>query len=102
MNAEAREYCETCGEPLGSCACSASGEPAISRALGRDLLARDALRELGAHAVIVAGQWARIVCEGDVYAVYFDGGDLPPLRARGLPSEVLALAEVHVRQAARK
>jgi hypothetical protein len=101
MNAEVREYCETCGEPLGSCSCSASSEPAISRALGRDPLARDELRELGAHAVIVAGRWARIVCEGDVYAVYFDGNGLPPFRARGLPSEVLELAEAYVREAAR-
>jgi hypothetical protein len=102
MNAEVREYCETCGEPLGSCACSTSSEPAISRALGRDLLPRDELRELGAHAVNVGGRWARIVDEGDVYAVYFDGGDLPPLRAKGLPSEVLALADAHVREWARK
>jgi hypothetical protein len=99
MNAEAREYCDACGEPLGSCSCAASNEPAISRALGRDLPARDELRELGAHAVIVAGRWARIIREGDGYAVYFEGSNRPPFRASGLPSEVLALIEAHLREA---
>jgi hypothetical protein len=49
---------------------------------------------------MVAGVWARIVRDGDAYAIYSDGDDVPAFRASGLPSEVIALAEVSLGQRA--
>ncbi len=91
----AREYCETCGEPLGGCPCAVLRESIVSAALGRDTSPppehRDELRDLVGPLVIVAGRRARMHREDDgSFVVVFEGDDVPPVRARGMPSEVLA------------
>jgi hypothetical protein len=42
-----------------------------------------------------------MVREGDAFAIYFEGGDVPPFRARGVAGDVLRLAEEHLRALAR-
>jgi hypothetical protein len=100
VSAAGRGYCETCGETCGDCTCDISREDGIGKAMGRASPPagdHDELREIRAHAVMVEGRWAHIVREEDGgYAVRFDDPRVPPFRARGLPSEVLDLAALHV------
>ncbi len=49
------------------------------------------------HTVIVGGLAARMCREDAGFAIHFVARDVPIFRARGLPSQVLALAEEHVR-----
>jgi hypothetical protein len=64
--------CEACGVGLGECSCARSRE----------------------HTVMVAGCWARIVRDGNGYAIYLEDDDVPAFRASGSPSEVITLAEM--------
>jgi hypothetical protein len=67
--------CELCGA-RGGCSCARS---------------RD-------HLVVVAGIWARIVRDGNGYAIYIEDDDVPAFRASGSPSAVIALAEISLGQ----
>jgi hypothetical protein len=47
--------------------------------------------------VIVGGRFAHMFRDGPGFAIHFDEPDLGRFRAIGTPSQVLALAEEHIR-----
>jgi hypothetical protein len=98
MSSAAREYCERCNGPLGSCLCTSSHEDRISDVLGRSPFSRerDELERLVGLRVLVAGRWAYIRREDGAYVVTFEHGHMPPFRARGTAGAVLRMAEDHV------
>jgi hypothetical protein len=49
------------------------------------------------YVVIVGGRFARMFRDGPGFAIHFDEPQLGPFRAIGTPSQVLALAEQHIR-----
>ena len=49
------------------------------------------------YVVIVGGRFARMFRDGPGFAIHFDEPHLGPFRAMGTPSQVLALAEEHIR-----
>lgn len=54
------------------------------------------------YVVIVGGRFARMFKDGAGFAIDFDETDLGPFRAPGTPSQVLALAEEHIRKKRRR
>jgi hypothetical protein len=53
------------------------------------------------YVVIVGGRFARMFRDGLGFAIHFDEPALGPFRALGTPSQVLALAEEHIRKSGR-
>jgi hypothetical protein len=49
------------------------------------------------YVVLVGGCFARMFRDGAGFAIHFDEPDLGRFRALGTPSQVLALAEEHIR-----
>lgn len=99
MTSLSREFCEVCGGREGECSCAwQPTEAAIGAALGRTPYRRDELEELAGRPVFVAGLPARIRRDDDgSFVVTFERAELPPFRARGVPGDVLAAADLHVR-----
>jgi hypothetical protein len=97
--------CVRCGAlNLHESAASNDAERAAVRlaALVRMGIVAEGGEPAGCYAVVVAGRRASMGREGGSFVIRFDDESIAPLRAPGLPGEVLALAEQYVREFAQR